>query len=409
MKRIVIIGFSIAALISVAFVAGRYFAMNANEVIAAPNESSSMQEKQPLYWYDPMYPQQHFDKPGKSPFMEMELVPKFADEVSSGNGVKIDAQMQQNLGVRLAAVMRQTVTPEMLVSATLQFNQRDVSIVQTRIAGFVTAAAKLAPGDHVQRGQTLLKFRAPEWTAAMQEWLVLQSNVDGDLRLSATQRLLQLGLAESDITQLQKTSKATSEFTLTASQSGVIETLDARNGMTLMPGQTIAKITADDSLWLDISVPQKYAAYVDIGQTVDAKFVAQLDHIICGQIKRILPALDERNGSVRVQVELPNHGGKLRAGMVAQVHLHGREHEALVVPTEAVIRSGKRSMVIVSNAESFMPVMVELGAEYGDMTEIVSGVDEDQQVVRSGQFLIDSEANLSGVVAKLTQAESDHD
>ncbi|WP_369676901.1 heavy metal-binding domain-containing protein, partial [Enterococcus faecium] len=92
----------------------------------------------PLYYYDPMVPNQHFDQPGKSPFMDMQLVPKFADDAGgSAPGVRIDPSASQNLGLRIVTVKRSALASQLTATGEVDFNQRDVAIVQARAAGFV--------------------------------------------------------------------------------------------------------------------------------------------------------------------------------------------------------------------------------------------------------------------------------
>ena len=137
---------------------------------AAKTESVATQpgqgEGKVLYWYDPMVPQQHFDKPGKSPFMDMALVPKYAEAGGDTAGVKIDPAVAQNLGVRLAKVARIPLAFQAQATGIVGFNERDVAVVQSRSGGFVERVWPLAPGDVVRAGQPLAQFLVPEWAAA---------------------------------------------------------------------------------------------------------------------------------------------------------------------------------------------------------------------------------------------------
>lgn len=359
-----------------------------------------------LYWYDPMYPQQHFDKPGKSPFMDMQLVPKHAgagDDASAG--IKIDAVVTQNLGMRLAPVTRIARTTHIAASGIVGFNERDVAIVQSRAAGFVARVAALAPGDVVKRGQTLLEVEIPEWLAAQHEFLALKSSGDPALLAAGRDRLRSLGMSEAMIREVEAGRQARTQFTVVAPLGGVIQSLDVRNGMTLSAGQALVRINGLATVWLEVAVPEVQAAQVRVGSKATAQ-VAGMSEPISGTVTSIVPELSGASRSLRVRVELPNTQGQLFPGQSAQVELSGdhgvTDERVLAVPSEAVIRTGKRAVVMVAEAGGhYAPMEVTLGGEIGNQTVILSGLDEGQQVVASGQFLIDSEASLQGIVARV--------
>ena len=149
-----------------------------------------------LYWYDPMYPQQHFDKPGKSPFMDMALAPKYADE-EAGGGVKIDPRLVQSLGMRLATVRRERLETGIDAVASVGFNERDVAIVQARTGGFVERVYARAPGDVISAGSPLADVLVPEWAGAQIEFLALKTSGDASLAAAARERLKLLGMPET--------------------------------------------------------------------------------------------------------------------------------------------------------------------------------------------------------------------
>jgi Cu(I)/Ag(I) efflux system membrane fusion protein len=358
-------------------------------------------EAKVLYWYDPMVPQQHFDKPGKSPFMDMELVPKYADAGGGTAGVKIDPVVAQNLGVRLAAVTRVPLAEHVDVSGILGFNERDIGVVQNRSGGFVEHVWPLAAGDVVRAGQPLAELLVPEWAAAQHEMLAIRSSGDAALLAAARDRLRLLGMPERAIESLEKKGVVQSRYTVYAPIGGVIQSLDVRTGMTVADGQTLARINGLSTVWIEAAVPEALAGLVGVGTRATVS-LAGGQAPIEGRVSDIVPMLQDASRSLRVRIELPNRDGKLRPGMSAQVSLKSESHAtALAVPTEAVIRTGKRALVMVASGQGrFMPVEVSLGREIGEQTVIAAGLDEGQQVVASGQFLIDSEANLSGVAAQ---------
>ena len=363
--------------------------------------SADAGKDKPLYWYDPMFPQQHFDRPGKSPFMDMQLVPKQANE-NGDAGVKINPTILQNLGTRLAPVTRIPLSSQIEVSGMVGFNERDMAIVQNRVNGFVEHTWPLAPGDIVKPGQALVELLVPEWAAGQYELLAVRSTGNADLMAAARDRLRLMGMPEKTIREVEKSGKPRTRYTVSAPIGGLMQSLDVRPGMTVMAGQTLARINGLNSVWLEAAVPQAMAAVVQIGGRAQVQIEGFPGEPITGRVTAILPMLSDASRSLRVRVELPNREGRLRPGLSAQVILsHTDNATALSVPTEAIIRTGKRALVMVAGDKgSFLPVEVTLGREVHERTVILAGLEEGQQVVASGQFLIDSEASLSGITAR---------
>jgi len=359
-----------------------------------------------LYWYDPMEPTQKFDKPGKSPFMDMELVPKYADEGGDASTVSINPGVSQNLGVRLATVTRAPLDSSVMATGIVDFNERDIAIVQARSGGFVERVARLAPNDVIGSGAFIAELLVPEWAALQEEYLALKALGNPLLEEGARARMRLGGMPESLIREVAKTGKVRNRISITAPRGGVIQTLDVRPGMTLMAGQTLARINGIGTVWLDVAVPEAQAGSVRVGQTAEAAFAALPGKPVQGRVTALLPTLNDAARALRVRVELPNKDGRLRPGLSAQVSLIGGTGEsALRVPTEAVIRTGRRAIVILAEAEGrYRPVEVVLGPESGNDTVILSGLDEGQKIVASGQFLIDSEASLQGITARGSDA-----
>lgn len=355
-----------------------------------------------LYWYDPMVPQQKFDKPGKSPFMDMDLVPKYADEGGDASTVKIDPGVAQNLGVRLVTVKRGVIDTDVRATGIVDFNEREVAVVQARSGGFVERVARLAPNDVVAAGAFIAELLVPEWAALQQEYLALKAVGDTVLEEAARERMRLGGMPDSLIREVSASGKIQNRISITTPRSGVIQTLDVRPGMTLMAGQTLARINGIGSVWLDVAVPEAQAGSVRPGQAAEAVFAAFPGKPVPGRVTALLPTLNDSARALRVRIELPNPDGRLRPGLTAQVSLKGGDSESvLLVPTEAVIRTGRRALAIVAEAGGrYRPVEVTLGAEAGSDSVILSGLDEGQAVVASGQFLIDSEASLQGIVAR---------
>ena len=354
-----------------------------------------------LYWYDPMRPEVHFDEPGQSPFMDMALVPRYAGEAGAQAGVRIDPGVAQNLGVRLANVERSTVARSVVAAGVISFSERSLAVVQARAGGFVERAYGRAVGDVVQAGAPIVDIRVPEWTAAQAEYLALRS-AGGDLAEAARRRLAMLGMPASLIERVERDGAPRPVFTIVAPVTGAITALDIRQGMTIMPGAPLATINGLSPVWLIASLSQADASLARPGARVSATLPAYPGETFAGRIESVLPAANAATRTIEVRIALANPEGRLRPGMTAEARFEERAESALVIPAEAVIRTGTRSIVIVVQEDgSYAPVEVTLGRSQGDAIAIASGLSEGQRVVASGQFLIDSEANLSSAVARL--------
>jgi Cu(I)/Ag(I) efflux system membrane fusion protein len=365
--------------------------------------------KKVLYWHDPMVPGQKFDKPGKSPFMDMQLVPVYEDGGGSGGGVSVDPRMQQSLGVRTAEVTKGAVTPVVEAVGSVAYNERDVAVVQARSNGFVEKLYVRAPLDPVRKGQPLAELYVPDWVAAQEEYLSarrlagtrMESLVDG-----ARQRMRLAGMSEAQIRQVESTGKVQARLVTYAPIDGVVTELAAREGMTVMSGAPLYRINGLRTVWVNAEVRENEAAQVNVGNEVEARAAALPGKVFKGKVSAILPEVNAATRTLKARVELANPGGELKPGMFAIVNFTPAvRKEILVVPSEAVIQTGRRSVVIVAQADGkFAPVEVQTGMEANGQTEIRKGLEAGQKIVVSGQFLIDSEASLRASETRMGEA-----
>ena len=362
-------------------------------------QASTADERKVLYWYDPMLPQQKFDQPGKSPFMDMQLVPRYADEGGDSTAVSIDASITQNLGMRLATVTRGALASSLEATGNLTFNSRDIAVVQARTSGFVERVYARAPEDLLEAGAPLADLLVPAWVSAQEDYLALRDAGDPTLLAAARQRLRLAGMPAALIARFERSGKVQALWTVTSPIAGVLQQLNVREGMSLMAGDTLATINGLRSVWLDVAVPEAEALGLRQGQRVEARLPAFPGEVLGGSIEAILPQANLDSRTLRVRVMLANPEGRLRPGLTAQVRLaRPAERDALLVPSEAVIRSGRRALVMLAEGEGrYRPVEVRLGQEAAGNTQILEGLAEGQQVVTSGQFLLDSEASLRGI------------
>jgi Cu(I)/Ag(I) efflux system membrane fusion protein len=387
--------------------AGKSEGMKAAAPLAATQQGSAA--KQPLYWHDPMVPGQKFDKPGKSPFMDMQLVPVYTDAAGDDGTVKISPRVQQNLGIRTAAVTQGSLASGLSAVGSVAYNERDVALVQARSNGFVERLHVRAPLDPVKKGQPLLELYVPDWIAAQEEYLTAKhlqgGGVDG-LADAARQRMRLAGMDEAQVRLVESTGKVHPRVTLTAPIGGVIAELAAREGMTVAAGAPLFRINGLATVWVNAEVPENAAAGLRPGVAVEARTPALPGVVFKGKVNAILPEVNAATRTLKARIELANPAGQLVPGMFATLAFApAAGRKVLLVPSEAVIQTGTRSVVMVAQGGGkFAPADVETGAEANGQTEIRKGLEAGQQVVVSGQFLVDSDASLKGSVTRMGDA-----
>ncbi|WP_194713060.1 efflux RND transporter periplasmic adaptor subunit [Noviherbaspirillum soli] len=359
-----------------------------------------------LYWHDPMVPGQKFDKPGRSPFMDMDLVPVYADEASAEGGVKVSSTLQQNLGIRFATVRKEETRESFDVVGTTQFDESISEVVQSRVTGYIDRLYARAPMQRVKRGEPVASLFVPDWIGPQEEYLALKRSGNETLAAAARQRMQALSIPSGLIAQTERTGQAQSHLTLTSPVTGVITELAVREGAMVSPGMTVAKVAGLNKVWLVAEVPEALASSARAGMSVEAAPAGDTNRKYTGKVREILPGVSTTTRTVQARLELDNRDGSLTPGMLMRVRLGAdKSVTRLLVPTEAVIATGKRSVVLVAgDHNSMQPVTVTTGRDIGDDTEVLSGLEEGQKVVASGQFLIDSEASLKGVLPKLASA-----
>jgi Cu(I)/Ag(I) efflux system membrane fusion protein len=363
-----------------------------------------------LYWHDPMVPAQRFDAPGKSPFMDMQLVPVYADAGDEGT-VTISPRVQQNIGIRTADVVREQVAPAIRAAGNVAFNERAQVLVQARAPGYIERLRVRARFDRVAAGQALADVYIPDWVAAQQEYLSVLRWRGTDLASlvdAAANRMRQAGMTEEQIRHIEQSGAVEPRVTLTAPIAGIVTELAAREGMTVEMGSPLFALNGIDTVWVDAAVPARESALLRPGTAVTARTAALPGRSWTGTVQTILPAVDVDTRTVAARVELANPEGALLPGMFVDLDLASAPLEALTIPSEALIRTGRRTVAIVAEANgAFRPVDVVTGSELGDRTEIRSGLEAGQRVVASGQFLIDSEASLRSALDRLAEPSAE--
>jgi Cu(I)/Ag(I) efflux system membrane fusion protein len=408
MKRttlVVSLGMAGVLLATAGFLVGRSSGRNSS-AMSAPASAASAGERKVLYWHDPMVPGPRFHKPGRSPFMDMQLVPVYADEVSDA-GVKVSPAVQQNLGVRTAVVKKADVASSFDAVGTVQFDERLGVAVQTRVAGYVEHLAVRAPMERVRKGQPLATVYAPDWLAPQNEFLALKrAGVGAELVAAARDRMRAMSIPESLIRQSEETGVAHARFTFSAPVGGVVAELGVREGGAVSPGMTIFRIAGLEKVWAVAEVPEAQAVHLVRGRKVKAVLQVDASQTFDGELEEIIPQVSATTRTLQARFEVDNKAGKLSPGMLLRLQVAGASSSRLVMPSEAVIRTGTRAVAIVRKGSSFVPCDIQVGVDLGDQLEVLDGLHEGDEVVTSGQFLIDSEANLKSVLGAMGTARA---
>lgn len=359
-----------------------------------------------IYYHDPMVPSSQFDKPAKSPFMDMMLVPVYAQSEADQGTVIVSPRIQQNLGLRTALVTEGTLSPTVSAVGSIAFNERDQAIIQARATAYVERLHVRATLDRVSKGQPLVDLYVPDWVAAQEEFLATQRMQGNDLTSlvdAARQRMRQVGMSDEQISRVAINGKVDARITLTAPIDGVVVELLVRDGMTVMPGATLFRINGLSTVWANAEIPESQAALVRPGAKVQARSPTLPGTTFDGKVQALLPEVNQATRTLKARLELANPGARLVPGMfVSMQFMAARTDKVLLMPTEALIQTGTRSVVMLAEDNGrFRPVNVAVGIETDGQTEIKRGLQTGQRVVVSSQFLIDSEASLKGVEGRL--------
>lgn len=355
-----------------------------------------------LYWYDPMYPASHFDKPGKSPFMDMDLVPRYAGD-DDGVGIRIDPAHVQNLAVRTEKVRRGSLVFNRSIPANVTYNDYTLAKVQPRADGFVEKIYPLAVGDAIAKGAPLAEITVPAWAADQSEYLLLKNQKAANDILNGVREKMRLtGMPEEMLAAVDKTGKVQTRLTLKALVSGIITSFNVYPGMNVSKDMVLAVIEGADPVWVTASVPESDLHLLMGKNRLRVTVQAYPDRVFTADKITLLPRADPETRTVPLRLSVANADGLLRPGMTATITLRGTGAESLLVPTQSIIDLGYEQRVVTRAADgTFAPKAVRILRSARDETAIASGLEEGEDVVVSGLFLIDSEANLRGALEKM--------
>ena len=380
------------------------------EKIETEKSVVAKKEKKVRYWVAPMDPNYRRDEPGKSP-MGMDLVPVYdesdMDEVSDdGPVVKISPSVIQNMGVRTAVVNRGQLTREIDTVGYIDFNEAKLRHIHMRTDGWIETLKVKSEGERVKKGDVLFRIYSPILVNAQEEYLQSMNISNRQLVQASFERLLALGLTKTQIDNIKKNKKVSQKVDIYAQQDGIIAALNVREGMYVKPMNEVMSIADLSSVWLLAEIFEQQVDWVNTGNMAEVRLSYLPGRNWKGRVEYIYPSLDPKTRTLKVRLHFNNPNEVLKPNMYANVRLYGDVKEAvLYLPKEAIIRTGQEQRVITTDGKGrFKTRIVITGVESGQSIEIVDGLSEGEQVVISGQFLIDSEASLKASLMRMTQS-----
>ena len=383
----------VALLLLLAVVACRRDDDAPTPVAGAKQAQVQANEPRVLYYYDPMRPEVHFDKPGPSPFMDMQLVPKMAD-ASSNAGVSVDATIIQSLGIRTATAQRRSVRPQVRVPARVVADARGQARLQSRVSGWVEKLHVRAVGQSVQAGSVVAEIYSPELVQAQEELLL-----GADTAVGASERLRRFGISDIDIQAVRRAGKASRRLPLRAPVTGVVTELGVREGSSVSVDTLVIDLSARSAVWVEAQLFP--AQKLQLGDSTSARFTlpgwpGKEWRATTGSA---VPLADPVTQTLALRFPISN-AQDLPIGTVLDADIEGDTRTGvLLLPASAVIRTAQGDRVLIAHGKThFVPTTVRIGARYGQELEILDGISVSDRVVVSGQFLLDAEASqVSGL------------
>ena len=368
--------------------------------------AAEQDDREILYWVAPMDANYRRDQPGKSP-MGMELVPVYADaDGGDGSSISIAPEVVQNLGVRTAVAERSRLWRGIDTVGYVDYDESKVSHIHLRTEGWIENLAVESEGERVTRGQRLFNLYSPALVNAQEEFV--QALVGGNKGLirASRSRLTALGIPGSQIKRLEKERKASQTIPIYAPQDGVVASLSVRDGMYIKPATRVMSLADLSSVWLLAEVFERQADWVEVNQPAEVTLAFLPGRTWEGRVEYIYPSLDPKTRTLKARLRFPNPDEALKPNMYANVIIYGGpKDDVVVIPIEALIRTGREERVVIALGEGrFESRTVRAGIESGEWVEVIEGVQPGEDIVVSGQFLIDSEASLKASMMRMAPA-----
>lgn len=358
-------------------------------------------ERKVLYYRHPHNPRVTSEEPRKDE-MGMDYIPIYADN-GDGAGIRIAPETAQSLGVRTAVARLGTVEPAVEAVGYIDYDETRLVHVHVRTEGWVERLAARSLGQKIRQGELLFELYSPTLVNAQEEFLRTLAMNQPAIREASRRRLAALGLNPQTIEQLERDGQVRQLVPVFARQDGVLSELAIREGMFVSPGMDIMTIANLGRVWARVDVFEHQAPLVRVGQRALLHLDQAGGDTLEGVVDFIYPSLDPRSRALQARLSFANPGQQLKPDMFTRVRIFGEpRRDVLLIPNEALIRSGNSQRVILARPEGrFEAVEVRAGTISDDRVEILAGLNPGDEVVVSAQFLIDSESSLRASLTRL--------
>lgn len=365
---------------------------------AEATAATRVEPKKVLYYRNPMGLPDTSPVPKKDA-MGMDYIPVYAGEDEGGPTIKIARGKLQRTGVRTEIVSDRIIVRQIRVPGTVQPDERNVSVVAVPADSYVGKVENVTTGDRVRKGQPLLQLRSPDIAAAAVQ-VKINPGVEGPRR-----RLENYAVPPEVIAEIERTHEVPPAFTWYAPRDGVVLVRNATEGMKMAAGDVLFRIADLSSVWVLADVPEYDLASVQLGQSATIQIRGLPGQIFRGRVTQIYPQVAKETRTTKVRIVISNPDGLLRPDMYADVEIAaGRAAPVVAVPSNAVIDTGTRQIVILDKGEGrFEPREVRTGIQGGGYIEISKGIATGDQVVVGANFLIDAESNLKAALSGMAE------
>ena len=355
-----------------------------------------------IYYTCSMDPQVVESRPGTCPICHMELTPvKKSNQQENNNELALSPEQMQLGNIHMDTIRNKFFNNQMILTGTLTFDQTKVNDVSARVSGRIEKLYFKTIGEYVTKGAALYDIYSEELNNAKQEYLLaLQKkkalgnsviNFD-DVIDAAKNKLLLWGMSEQQVKNLNKDASASLQTTFFSPASGYITQLNLQEGDYVAEGGSIVKLAGLSTLWVEAQVYATQLSQLSGAKNVMVEIPDLPGKKIEGKISFQNPELNPAARINLIRISIANEGNQLKPGMAAYITVKTGGVNALFLPSDAVLRDGKMAMVWLQISQNkFKSVMVETGIESGDKIEITSGIHEDDVVVTSGAYLLQSE------------------
>lgn len=379
-------------------------------------------ERKPLFYRNPMNPTVTSPVPAKDS-MGMDYVPVYAEDNSSENDtagtVKIDPVVVQSIGVRTAIAKRATITRTVRAVARVDFDEERMARLHPKVEGWIDELRVDKTGENVEENAVLLSIYSPKLVSTQQEYLLAMDNLQAlqnspnsditrgaeELVESSRERLMLFDVPEHQIRTLEDTRKIQKNLHIHSPVSGTVITIGAREGQYVTPKTELYMIVDLSKVWVYADIYEYELPWVQVGDEVEMTLAGVPGRTFAGKLDYIYPYAESRTRSIKVRLIFDNPELLLKPEMFAEVAIKSDKIvDAIVIPSEAVVRSGKSDRVfVVRSPGKFEPTTVELGFESSGEVAVLAGIEEGDEVVISSQFLVDSESSLREATMKMME------